>query len=37
MQITYDKKRYDMTTDEMLAQGGYVLIWIMQWNLNYAM
>ena len=37
MQITYDKKRYDMTTDEMIAQGGYVPIWIMQWNLNYAM
>ena len=37
MQITYDKKRYDISTDEAMAWGGYVPIWIMQWNLNYAM
>jgi len=37
MQITFDKKRYDMSTDDMMAWGGYVPLWVMQWNLHYTM
>jgi len=37
MIITFDKKRYDMTTDDMMAWGGFVPLWVMEWNLRYSM
>tara|TARA_R100001510_G_scaffold55526_1_gene59581 strand:- start:5919 stop:6302 length:384 start_codon:yes stop_codon:yes gene_type:complete len=37
MQITYNKKRYKMSTNDLMAWGGYIPLWVVQWNLHHAM
>jgi len=38
MIITYNKKKYpDMTTNQLMAWGGLIPLWVMEWNLRKAM
>ncbi len=38
MQITYNKKKYpDMTTNQLMAWGGLIPLWVIEWNLRKAM
>ena len=37
MEITFDKKRYPESTDYLMAWGGFIPIWIVEWNLRKAM
>tara|TARA_Y100000004_G_scaffold134248_1_gene151829 strand:+ start:3496 stop:3873 length:378 start_codon:yes stop_codon:yes gene_type:complete len=38
MIITYNKKKYpDMTSHDLMAWGGLIPLWVMEWNLRKAM
>jgi hypothetical protein len=38
MIITYNKKKYpEMTTNQLMAWGGFIPLWVMEWNLRKAM
>ena len=38
MIITYNKKKYpDMTSNQLMAWGGLIPLWVMEWNLRRAM
>ena len=37
MQITYNKKDYpEMSTHDMWAAGGYIPLWVVEWNLRHS-
>ena len=38
MQITYNKKAYpEMSTHDMWAAGGYIPLWVVEWNLRHSL